>query len=153
MGDIFVGEWKTGTTKKSLFIGNYSFSNPFSANMFAYIRREYSNETAVSTVNLFEKNMGKSAPRRFYDMTEFDWGAIFRGNIRGGFDVQGTITSLAVEAGGYAVTQIRLSGTLPQYNPNSPESDPDPYTWYAIAYWGKFPTNGPAYKVLNTKSG
>ena len=146
----FVGEWDPAAkgVRTKFHVGAYGFSNPYSANMFAYLFRQYDGNVAKSTVQLFEKDLKKSTARKFYDMVEIDWKAVMTGGLKGAVDWQGTVTNLAVAAGGWMVTQYRLGNVLADQNPNSAKSDQEQYVAYAIAYWGKNPTRGPAYRVL-----
>jgi hypothetical protein len=146
----FVGEWdsKAKGVHTKFYVGAYGFSNPFSANMFAYLFRQYDGNTAKSVVKLFEQDLKKSSASKFMGMIEIDWKGIFEKGMKGAVDWQGTVTNLAVAAGGWAVTQYRLGNVLADQNPNSAKQDSEQYVAYAIAYWGKNPTKGPAYRML-----
>ncbi len=146
----FVGEWDSSAKgmHTQFSVGAYGFSNPYSANMFSYLYRQYDPDTAKSTVQLFEKTLKKSALKGFYELLKINWGDVLARNWRNALDWQATVINLAVAAGGWCMTQLRLSGALAEQNPNSAKQDQEEYVNYAIAYWGKNPMRGPAYQIL-----
>ena len=149
----FVGEWDTSKKLNSNFyVGAFCFSNPYSANMFAYLYRKYGLATARSTVASFEKTLAKSAGRKFWDMTSFNWGELFSARSIGtavskGVDWESVVRDVALAIGGSMFRNTMLNQGNPQINPYSAAQDEDEYVNYAIAYWQKNPGSGPAYTI------
>jgi hypothetical protein len=131
------------------FVGAYGFSNPYSANMFAYLFHRYNGEVAKSTVMLFESDLQKSAVKKFWDFCDISWGDVFKGNVTKVVDWQGIVQDLAIAAGGWAFRQLRMDQALADRNPYSAEQDQEQYVVYAIAWWRSSPTRTPAYKILD----
>ena len=150
----FVGQMKVdGKFVETKFMfGAYGFSNPFSANMFAFLFRTYEAGVAISTVTLYEEELAKSAPAKFKEFVHYSWGKAFQaGNLAKGFEWQKIVLDLSVAAGGWAFTRLRLSGALANANPYSAKADQEEYVMYAIAYMKDHPEEGPAYKIAYYK--
>jgi hypothetical protein len=126
--------------------GFYTFSNPYSANMFSYLYRRDNNQAdAKATVQLFEQQLAASAPTGFLKFVQIDWWTLFRnGSLK--LDWVGIVTELAVAAGGWAFTKMQQGSSVGEFNPYSPQQDREGYVNYAIAYWKQNPSYGPAYK-------
>jgi hypothetical protein len=132
---------------KKFVCGNIAFSNPYSANMFSFVWRHYSPEIAKATVLLFEQKMVESAPIAYLKFVQIDWSALFsKGAVA--LDWVGIVTEVAVALAGCAFVSLYQDSSVGEFNPYSPKEDVDVYVQYAIAYWAKHPSYGPAYKKL-----
>ncbi len=127
--------------------GNIAFSNPYSANMFSFLFRRYAPDVANATVLLFEQKMVESAPVAYLKFVQIDWVTLFtKGALE--LDWVGIVTDVAVALAGCAFISTYQDSSVGEFNPYSPKEDREVYVQYAIAYWTKHPTYGPAYKKL-----
>jgi hypothetical protein len=132
--------------KRQFAVGVYTFSNPYSANMFSYLLKKYNKQDdAKATVLLFEEKLAASAAASFWNFVQIDWQALISEKSLK-LDWVGIMTELAVAAGGWAFTKLKQGSAVGNFNPYSAQQDREQYVFYAIAYWKQNPTYGPAYK-------
>ncbi len=146
----YVWKYERGSTESvSYYFGAYGFSNPYSANMFAYLYRNWGGACARSTTMLFEEELKKAAWKKWIKFVKIDWKGLVQEGAKGAIDWPEIVMDLAVEAGGYYMNKLRLSNALADQNNYLPTDDPEEYVDYAIAYWKAHPDQGPAYHVLS----
>ena len=165
MSPTFIGEIDAGSNGARMMAfhdGVYGFSNPYSANMFCYLRHKYGIDLAKSAVILYEKKLKESAPAKFKQFIGLEWGkAAFSGGkvflqkaagagVKAALDPKGIIESMLVETGGNIFMDIVLDGSNPESNKYNPTSSLDQYIKYAIKYMAKYPGKGPAFTVEST---
>lgn len=145
----FVGVHVSGTTTRYR-VGAYGFSSPFSANTFNYLFRRCGAQVAIDTVTDLEKRLNKSAAAKFKDFVKIDWKEIVSGNPLKMLDWKGMVEDMATKALGSALQDLMLEQQYPEYNRYDPTSKlwREEYINYGLKYWAKFPSKGPAYKLL-----
>ena len=132
----------------NLYFGAYGFSTPYSANMFAYLYRKYDYILAASTVTLFEKQLSRSSIRKFGALVSVNWGDVISLNWTKAIDWESTVRDVAVAAAGRLFNLERAAGVLAELNPYSAQADQEEYVDYAILYWSRHFTQGPAYRII-----
>lgn len=146
-------------TPRHFMCAGFEFNNPFSANMFAYLKQRHGVAMAKeAVVKVEEKITGSSAGKEAFKTIAgiVDWKSLMTGNPPAA--LLGTLknaVSTACDLALGAAVKAALQQGYGRYNPYPPvnegilwvgDSIDDQFVSYAIGYWRKNPADGYAYR-------